>query len=165
MGLPAYEAGIRRGDVILEIDKRKIMNVADLRLNVASTSPGTDVVVTVMRNGKRRDFEVTLGNLDDPTSVAGNASDSVLEGVTLRELSDTLRDEYHIEDDINGLVVTEVKVRSPYSGALRSGMVIVEINDQPIPALGSAQGLMRRGVNKLWVYDRGSYGFVAVRIR
>ena len=164
-GLPAHEAGIRRGDVILEINRRKIMNVADLRLNVASTSPGTDVVVTVMRDGKRRDFEVTLGNLDDPTTLLGSTSDAILEDVSLRELSDTLRDEHNIEDDIDGLVVTEVRTRSPYSGTLRSGMVIVEINDRPVPTLASAQGLIRRGVNKLWVYDRGTYGFVAVRIR
>lgn len=164
-GLPAYEAGIRRGDVILEIDKRKIRNVADLRLNVASTSPGTDVVVTVMRNGNRIDFEVILGNLDDPMSAGGGSSNSVLEGVTLRELNDTLREEHNIEDNIDGLVVASIDVRSPYSGVLRLGMVIVEINDRPVPTFESAQGYIRRGVNKLWVYDRGTYGFVAVRIR
>ena len=113
---------------------------------------------------KKNDFEVILGNLDDPMSVAGGSSNSVLEGVTLQGLDGTLRDEHNIEDNIDGLVVVSLDVRSPYSGVLRLGMVIVEINDRPVPTFESAQGYIRRGVNKLWVYDRGTYGFVAVRI-
>ncbi|NIT56266.1 MAG: PDZ domain-containing protein, partial [Aliifodinibius sp.] len=44
---PAEEAGLQEEDVILELNGKKIPNTADLRNNIASTPPGTEVTLTI----------------------------------------------------------------------------------------------------------------------
>lgn len=58
---PAADAGIRRGDVILELDGSKIGQASDLISRVRDLEPGAKVPVVVFRNGARKSFTVTLG--------------------------------------------------------------------------------------------------------
>ncbi len=83
-GGPAAEAGIKGGkdeltfqaakytvggDVILDIDGEKIVGPDDLAKVVADREPGDTVTVTVLRDGQRKEIELTLGNRpDDPSS-------------------------------------------------------------------------------------------------
>jgi S1-C subfamily serine protease len=54
----AYETG---GDVILAVDGHKIVEPDDLAQVVATYQPGDVVTVEILRDGERRDVEVTLG--------------------------------------------------------------------------------------------------------
>jgi membrane-associated protease RseP (regulator of RpoE activity) len=58
---PAADAGIRRGDVIVELDGNKIGQASDLISQVRDLEPGAKVPVVVIRNGTRKSFTVTLG--------------------------------------------------------------------------------------------------------
>jgi serine protease DegQ len=60
-GGPADEAGIVQGDVIVKLDDRNIEVVEDLFAELRDHKPGDTVPVTVVRNGERRQVEVTLG--------------------------------------------------------------------------------------------------------
>lgn len=62
---PAGRAGIRSGDVIVEVDGDAIDDALDLSRTIAEKSPGTEVTVTVWRNGEKMDFNVTLATLDE----------------------------------------------------------------------------------------------------
>jgi hypothetical protein len=44
-------------------------------------------------------------------------------------------------------------------------MVLLEINDVRIETVGSARDLIRSGVNKLYLYDRGRTVYFAVRVK
>ena len=165
-GLPAEAAGLKRGDVIVAVDGESIEEVAELRLKISSIPPGTLVRIAVIRDGSDREFDVTLGNIDSPNLLFGGSSDSILEGVTLNEMNARLREEFDLADEVDGLVVTDVEARSPYSGSLREGMVIVEVNKSPVRSFSDLMPLLKRGANYLWVYDRnGNYGYIAIRLR
>jgi S1-C subfamily serine protease len=69
-GSAAADAGIRNGDLIVEVDGTAIRSFDELRGLVSSRSPGEQVTVTVIRDGERQDIEVTLGTLTT-TSVPG----------------------------------------------------------------------------------------------
>ncbi|MFZ5649549.1 MAG: RIP metalloprotease RseP [Bacillota bacterium] len=56
-GKPADVAGIRGGDVIAEIDGKRIDNWEQLSKTVGA-SPGRELSVTVLRNGERHSFKV-----------------------------------------------------------------------------------------------------------
>jgi membrane-associated protease RseP (regulator of RpoE activity) len=58
---PAADAGIRRGDVIVEMDRRQIGDASDLISRVEDLKPGAKVSVVVLRNGMRKALTVTLG--------------------------------------------------------------------------------------------------------
>ena len=58
---PAADAGIRRGDVIVELNREPIGDSSDLISGVRDLEPGAKVPVVVLRNGTRKTVTVTLG--------------------------------------------------------------------------------------------------------
>jgi len=59
-GSPAEKAGLEIGDVIIRFAGNRVKNSAELRKLVVEARPGMDVVVEVMRNGRRQSFSVTI---------------------------------------------------------------------------------------------------------
>lgn len=55
--LPAYEAGLREGDIITLIDNYQISNWEDIKKAI-SKSDGEDINITVLRNGKEQYFSI-----------------------------------------------------------------------------------------------------------
>ncbi len=59
-GLAAHKAGIRAGDVVVEIERMKIQSANDLRVAIGKTRPGDRIAVTVLRKGERMTLHVEL---------------------------------------------------------------------------------------------------------
>lgn len=59
-GGPADAAGIEPGDVILEVNLNPVHNSAALQERINRLRPGEQAVVTVLRDGKRKEFIVSL---------------------------------------------------------------------------------------------------------
>lgn len=143
---PAARAGIRPGDVIVEIDGKKIETRHDLSAVVAGTSPGTTVKIKVIRSGKERVFSVTLaertedrgkpGPIDPDRRERGREPNKEI-GITVDNPSpqDTRRLGL---SRTSGALVTEVKPGSLAEDAgLRPYDLIVEINGKQLPDAGS----------------------------
>jgi serine protease Do len=62
---PGAAAGIKSGDIILEVDGREISNALALSRTIASKDPGTEVELTLWRDGKEQTLKVTLGKLNE----------------------------------------------------------------------------------------------------
>ncbi|MBD3664474.1 Do family serine endopeptidase [Sulfitobacter sp. TSTF-M16] len=60
---PADDAGLRKGDIILQFNDTQIDELRDLTRAVATLSPDTEAKVVVLRKGKERTLEVTVGTL------------------------------------------------------------------------------------------------------
>lgn len=67
---PAAKAGIRSGDVIVEVDGDTIDNALDLSRTISRKTPGQKVEISVWRNGKTQTFEVVLETLDEQVASA-----------------------------------------------------------------------------------------------
>lgn len=59
-GTPAAEAGLREGDIITRIDGADIQSMIELSSQIQRRSPGETVTLDVIRDGEKRQFEVTL---------------------------------------------------------------------------------------------------------
>lgn len=57
---PAEKAGLAYGDVILEMDGKIVTNMTSFRKMVAFTPPGTQVTLTILRDGERKKIDVVL---------------------------------------------------------------------------------------------------------
>jgi serine protease Do/serine protease DegQ len=157
---PAAKAGIKREDVITSINDKPVNTLQDLRLLVAQMTPGTAVKVKFLRGAKEQVVEVKLGKLE-----AEVANDELLEGIKATVLDDEYRKQNDVDKRINGLVVTEVDPKSPYHDRLAAGAIILEINRQPVSTVQEARAAMAKGNNLFYVYYRGLFRYIAIRIR
>ncbi len=143
-GEPAAEAGLRDGDVIVEIGGEKVDTPNELSRRVASYAPGDKVRVKVLRDGKDKTVNVTLGLRDDDSAAEDDAppandNDTLSSEVGLRvsELNDSLRQQFRVPNDVSGVIVTGVRPGSPAESAgLRPGAVILEVEGQDVSQCG-----------------------------
>jgi len=159
---PADKAGILRNDAILEINGRKVRSVQDLRLVVSQILPGSKIEVLVVRAGKTMTVDVELGQLTD-LAAAGN---QLIEGVEVQRVDDEARRRFGLPPTVDGWLVTGVEPDSPHSRQIAPGMVVVEINREPVASdLPATRQQVRSGRNFFLVYFRGVFRFAAVEVR
>ena len=159
-GGPAEAAGLERGDAILKIGNRVVRSLQDLRLIVSQIAPGTKVAVEIFRDGKTRTIEVEVGSLDESV-----AASEILPGIKVERVSPAVRQRLGLPENVGGLVVTEVDSRSDYARQFVHGMVIIEINREPVDNVAGARALLRQGRNLFLVYHRGAMRFLPVAVR
>jgi serine protease Do len=144
-GGPAEEAGLTAGDVIVEFNGERVPSMRDLPRMVADTPVGEEVDVVVLRKGTEVTLQVTLGRLEEADSAVADASGespadepsatSSMLGMTLAPMSDELREQYTIAEDVEGVVVTEVEAGSDAAEKrITAGDVIVEVAQESVKA-------------------------------
>jgi len=69
-GGPALAAGLRAGDIVVEVAGEAVHDTQALRTQVASSRPGEPLSLTVLRNGQRLSLEAFPGERPDPGHVA-----------------------------------------------------------------------------------------------
>ncbi len=138
-GKPAEKAGIRNGDVVVEVDGKSIRNNRELIDYVSYLPVGSDVRITLIRNGKREIVTAkTMERPQDGGHEEASESDSAEPvsnklGMTVQNLSAELRRLYNLPDDARGVIVTNVKNVSPAGEAnINEGDLISEVQGQKI---------------------------------
>lgn len=162
---PADEAGIQHGDVIVQIDGITIKSAPQLRLVVSQMLPGSEVEVTLIRAGKRLQREVTLGSVDDPMAQNGSVNSKLLEGVSIQVLDDALREQYAIPIEIDGVVITDVRIDSPYANTLVEGLAITDVNGEAIDSVKDFAQAIKVGANRLYGWYGGMRRYIGLRVR
>lgn len=162
-GSPAEAGGIEHGDVIIEIDGTTIESARQLRLTVSQMEPGRTVTVNVIRDGEILELPITLGDLNGSAST-GDGGSMDLRGLELKPLDDALREEHSIPDQVTGLYVKSLSADSPFEKVLRPGVVIVQANRARVKTTEDFKANLSEGINRLYVWYRGNYGYVIVRL-
>jgi serine protease Do len=133
-GEPAEKAGIQKGDVILEVEGRKIKDTKDLLNTVARLEPGQRAKVVVLRDGKEKTLSVELGERPVEGEVAtgpGPAKEDRL-GLTIQEVTPEMAERLGLEKP-EGVLISNVKPGSPAAKAgLQRGDLIHEVEHQAI---------------------------------
>ncbi|WP_372616821.1 Do family serine endopeptidase [Falsiroseomonas sp.] len=70
-GSPAARAGLRAGDLVTRAGERQVQNPRDLAAAVAETDPGSQLALTLRRDGQQQQQQVTLGTAPDRRADAG----------------------------------------------------------------------------------------------
>jgi serine protease Do len=135
---PADHAGIRRGDVLLSFNDKKIEDSRDLAATVANTPVGKDVEVLVLRDGKRTSMPLTVGKMR-PDSGAEQPQSQQPErskwGFQLQEMTPEMARNYGLSED-QGVRVVDVQPDSPAAEAgVRPGDIILQVNQKPVQSL------------------------------
>ena len=59
-GSPAAKAGLRRGDVIIELDGKKILDPGELPRMVAFGKIGKTITIKILRKSKTRELKAVI---------------------------------------------------------------------------------------------------------
>ena len=144
---PSAEAGLKRGDVIIEFNEREIENVSQLRNVVARTKVGQDSKVRVVREGEEKIVTVKIGErppdevlarrIPPPKPEAEETKpDNVLASLRVQALDSESMTQFNIPSDTSGVIVDRVEAGSVAEAAgLQRGDVIQEVNHHVIKGL------------------------------
>jgi serine protease Do len=161
---PAEEAGIKSGDVIVEVDGKPVRDSRNLRLIVGSLPPGTKADVKVLRQGKEKTFTVKLKEMPQQKLASGrgelpDTDTDALNGVEVGDLTPAARSKYRIPADVKGALITNIDPDSAsYEKGLRTGDVIEEINRQPVTNAQEAVDASNRAKDKSVLVRIWSHG-------
>jgi len=149
-GKPADKAGIQAGDIILSFDGNSIDEMRDLPKIVAQSEVGKKYEVGIWRNGKDRSLTIETDRFPEDDAVAGLVSpnqsttpkseqDDVF-GASLSKLTDDVRRQYDINDDIDGVVVIDVDRNGlAAQNGIRQGDVITSVNNVKVLKVNDIQ--------------------------
>jgi serine protease Do len=137
---PAYEAGIRIGDIITSFDGRKIDSVDQLYILAAYTQPGKTVRVEVLRDGRKTPLSVTLSSRQDERPVrlpsTRRISGRYPLGLNVAPLDSGARNSLRriTEDEFTtGVLVLDVEVGSnSYDKGIMPGDIITTVSGRPV---------------------------------
>jgi serine protease Do len=146
---PAQEAGVHRGDILLEVDGKPVANSNQLRNNISMMQPGTEIKLKLLRDGSEHDLTVKLKEMPTETAMArpgGDDSTKALEGVEVSNLSPNMAERLGLPASSTGVVVTDVDPSSKMADAgLRKGDVIQEVNHHAVKDVSEFQSAVRKG--------------------
>ena len=124
----AEEAGLKRGDVITEIDGAKVEKFGNLQEIMAAHRPGDKIRITYIRKKKTYTVTLTLRNVQGTTSKIESV-DTESMGAALRPLTDAEKSELGLK---NGIIVSSIKAGKLQDAGLSKGIIITQVNDKVI---------------------------------
>ncbi|HEY9051649.1 MAG TPA: DegQ family serine endoprotease [Gammaproteobacteria bacterium] len=147
---PAAEAGLKAGDVITEVNGRKIKNAMDMRNAVGLIRIGEKLDIKLIRNGKMLKLQATI---EEPIkrALAGEKLSPRLAGAVFAQKPDDN------DASILHVVIVDVAQGSPaWYARLRPGDEILSVNQKPVNSLKDLEDLARNASQLLLNIQRGS---------
>ncbi|MGA2656591.1 MAG: Do family serine endopeptidase [Verrucomicrobiota bacterium] len=176
---PAEKAGLQDGDVIAQMNGRKLADSRSLHLLVAQTPPGTRVDLRVLRTrpGHKPTEETLAAKLGElPSEIRAARNDGAarspakprsqsnfdaLDGVEVADLDARTRRQFDVPANIRGALVVGVDQESNAAEAgVRPGEVILEIDRHPVTHADAAVALSEKAKGdqillRLWSQPAG----------
>ncbi|MEO0550199.1 MAG: Do family serine endopeptidase [Pseudomonadota bacterium] len=146
-GSPAKKSGIKRGDIIVEVNGQEVDDATATTRLVGRLAAGSTNDFVVLRNGSRTNVSVTVGERpedpnadlpiggDDAPDTEGSAEEAPL-GITLKPLDDETREAIRLDAGETGMVIGSVDRDSPFRElGVQPGMVILDVNGVPLSSV------------------------------
>lgn len=139
-GSPADKAGIKSGDVIVKFNGKDISSSSELKNAVGQTKPGTQAKLTLHRNKKTVDVDVTIGETSSKTVAAepsGKMSGTSNElGIVVEKVPSVLAEKMGLKEG-EGLLVKHVSAGEPASRmGMQEGDVVLEVDGKTVSDIG-----------------------------
>lgn len=136
-GRAADKAGVKREDIVLEVDGQPVHNAVDLRSRIGRTAPGVEVVLLVLRDGEQKRIEVELEALtaEALASTAGSRGSNEAAGplgIRVENLKQKWAERSGYEGEVGVMIVRVARDSEAAKRGLRRGMLIQQINGEQV---------------------------------
>ena len=164
-GSPAEKAGVRVGDLVLQVAGKQVEDPKDLARKIAAIDPGSDIELTVYRDGETTTLKVKLGTLAGKNKKAAVPDDKPTAHASLGALGLSL------ETGSDGVVISSVSPDGPAAAkGLKAGDQILEIGGEKVTSGKQAEeriaAMKAKGRKAVLILVRSgdSQRFVAVEL-
>ncbi|MEW6066769.1 MAG: DegQ family serine endoprotease [Nitrospirota bacterium] len=171
-GSPAWEAGIRKDDIVVEFNGKEVKDVSNLRNMVAQSKIGVKIPIKIFRSGKEYTLKALVveyprdAAADVPHQLPANTDAEALAGLTVKDLTKEIIRQLGLNKDEKGVIVLKVKPGSPADEAeVKKGDIIKEIERKVINSTKEFYEVasnMKNNEAVLLFIDRGGKKFYVV---
>lgn len=141
-GGAADEAGLRKGDVIINVDGKQVRTGADLTEAIGSHRPGEKIAVIVNRDGENKPYQVVLKNRLGTTEMLTKEEEIIRSyGARLSELSANEKRNLGLR---YGVKVDEILGGRFQKAGIPEGFIIVKLNNVYIDDIAEFERLIQQ---------------------
>src|SRR5699024_1406741 len=154
---PAEEAGIKARDVIIAVDGKQIKDFSDLARAIGLRLPGSDVTITLIRDGEEKTVTTTLGSAAEESEQQADSSNlnEALAGAQFTAIPEG----HPLAGKVEGIMVRGVSPGSPAARAgLRPNDIITSVNRQQVTSLEQFRKLVSKDSGRLLLHIRRQGG-------
>jgi serine protease Do len=133
-GGPADKAGLKKNDLVTAYRGKDVPDSSTFRNEVAATPVGEEAKMAVLRGGKKEEFTVRVGNLEEGNQILGAALKERY-GLEVRPVTPKEVEKYGLNSN-QGVVITWVDPKGPFGGAgFEVDDMIMQVENLPIVGL------------------------------
>jgi serine protease Do len=131
-GSPAERAGLKQGDIILRLNNQAFPNIAALRNSISLMKPGTQMTLTVIREGSTIQVPVDVGIFPQEQELAVAAGVENKYGFDVQNLTPELAQSLGYKEE-RGVIISQINPSgvAAWTG-LKKGALIQEVNRQKV---------------------------------
>jgi Do/DeqQ family serine protease len=165
---PAEKGGLRGGDIITSFRGKPMSGVKEFQKQVASATPGSSVLMDILRGGKRARVEISVAEMEgQETRPQYRKAPVDAWGLAVEEIPARLLRDLGIE---GGVEVDYVDAAGPaWEGGIREGDILLRINRKPVPGVDAYRKalleLPKGQMVSVLLWRDGAHMYVAFRAR
>ena len=135
----AREAGIKEGDVILEVNGVKVNNTSELQEQVSMYRPKDVIEVLIKRDNKKKQFTVTLRNMQGNTDIVKKEDQDIILGAKCRVLDENEKKRLGINFGVKIIELNEGKFKK---AGVENNFIITRINNKTVHSVSELKDLI-----------------------
>ena len=154
----AIDSGIKEGDIITAIDGKQITSFSNLSFYIGSKRPGDKVAVTILRDGKERDFNLTLKDAKGNSSTRSKAelTPSEILGADFEALTERQKDSFGIN---YGVMVKNVEPNGKLAGAgVQEEYILLSVNEKEVSSKADIEKILKNYKGRVNIKFADFYG-------
>jgi serine protease Do len=160
-GGAAENSGIKKGDIILNIDGKVVNSSAELQEQVSKFHPGDKISILIKRDEERKQIDVTLRNKLGNTDVI-KSKDLAFLGAEFEPIS--TQEKYRLQIN-RGVRIKNLRSGKFKDEDIKEGFIIYKINETPISKVDdikeALQNVKDGGIFISGIYPDGSVKYYA----
>ena len=159
----AAKAGIKKSDIIIEINSFKVNSGAELLEHISQFRPGDEVEIKAKRDNSVKTFKLKMQNKYGDINIVKSKTVELL-GAKFEILNDYEKQKLQLR---SGVQITELTAGKFAQNGIRKGFIIVKINDQFIKTVEDLEKIIKNTQGNLFiegVYPNGTTAYYSFRL-